>query len=87
MQSGSAWVNGVQVANYNLAAANCSVTRMPRCGASPVAASSPDGSCDAASQRYYSVPPEALQPAPADNHILLRETHAAMCCANHAGCK
>ena len=41
MESGSVWVNGFQIANYNLAAANCSVERMPRCGASPVAESEP----------------------------------------------
>ena len=45
-------MNGFLVANYNLAAANCSVPRMPRCGASPVPATSPDGFCGAASQDF-----------------------------------
>lgn len=86
MEGGMAWVNGFLVAVYNLAAANCSVPRMDRCGASPVNATSPDGACNTASQRYYSVPPDALR-TNSTNRLLLRETNTALCCANHEGCK
>jgi hypothetical protein len=86
--AGRVWVNGWLAANYNLALSNCSVPRMPRCGATPVSDDSPDGTCGQPSQRYYLVPPEAFVAGGNGGtaRLLLRETRTPLCCANHAGC-